>query len=283
MVNPTKVHDRIHMIGREHLDAAEKAHKAGAALVASASKGSAAARPSVLAEACKMFKTALAHVSSAPPADPNGKSLLAAIASVRGKSSWQLAVASAHRKDWRMVAMAADEFLAAEFPGMKANVPAAWKLKGQAHLALKELEEAEAAFAQPVLVKDAKAKELLASAVAQRKRRDAKDKQAWGKALQSMGETGAMSKGREKPRVSNSQAADFLAQTLADRRTMPAPGPAPPSALEALEAAAEADEDLTPTPTRPDDGMGNWYLLGGVAVVGAVALGALVARRVWSA
>jgi len=285
-VDPTKVHDRMHLMGREHLDAAEQALKAGAALVASASKRARAKLPATLGEACKLFKTSLAHMSSAPPKAADGTSLEEPIASVRGRAAWQLAVASAHRKDWRMVVLAAEEFLAADFPGLKGNVPAAWKLKGQAHMAMKELEEAEEALSQPVLAKDAKAASLLAAAVSQRKSRDAKDKQAWGKALQSMGETGAMSEGRSRPKLSSAAAADFLAQTLADRRAMPAPGPSPGPASQSTSeldtAAVEAEAELLARRSDPDDGMGTWYLLGGVAVVGVVALAALAARRAFS-
>ncbi|KAA0171047.1 hypothetical protein FNF28_01052 [Cafeteria roenbergensis] len=288
-----KVHDRMHLLPAEHLDAAAASLSSGGAMVASARKAPPAQRPSVLREACKLFRTGFTHLSAArvDALDAAGK---ARHRSLRSKTGWQLAVASAHTSQWEQVVKAVEEMVDADAPESRKLAPAALKLLAQAHIALKDYEAAEAVLTDRTLQGDAKATELLKSARSLKKTRDAKDSKAWSKAFKNMGKDGTMSQGRGT--VPDSVAGDALEQVLGARRSMQTSSGAKALAPAAREATAQErsvpsqDGALSAKPGAEEaelaapeaDDVSAWYLVGGLAVVGGMLAGMLAVRHFMS-
>lgn len=250
------------------------------------------AQPSILREACKLFRTGFTHLSTArvDALDAAGKTRHR---SLRSKTGWQLAVASAHTSQWDQVVKAVEEMVDADAPESRKLAPAALKLLAQAQIALKDYEAAEGVLADRTLQGDSKAAELLKSARALKKSRDAKDSKAWSKAFKNMGKDGTMSQGRGT--VSDSAAGDALEHVLGARRSMQAPAAAAPAPaareFPVPERAAEAKEGALaaklgaeePERASPEaDDVSAWYLVGGLAVVGTMLAGMLAARHFMS-
>jgi hypothetical protein len=241
------------------------------ALVRTVSKIPEAQRGDTLGQSRKMFFSSLGALE-AVTRDRLNPTQTSRLALIRARSAWQVAVTSAHLNDWELCIKGAEEYLDADPSDVAKNRKAAWKLQARGLMAKGEFQQAMRCLVQPELSGDAAAAEMINTCKRSEKARDSRDKKAWGKALERMGSSGAMSAGRDlEGKVTTAQATKALESVFGDMVPSKAPELAEPKSSPAPTAA----------PETADDGTALGWLIAGGAVVAVAAVAAMALAR-WS-